>query len=90
MGEWYRSGSAPKRIIEAALAKHAAQELALKALWAAVLESEDLLPHVLGALDVHRLAVPLTCRPLWYPFGKGRFVCYPGPRAWMRKVEMPT
>ena len=64
VGEWYRSGAAPKRIVEAALAAHAAQELALKALWAAVLESEDLLPHVLGALDVHRLAVPLTCR-LW-------------------------
>jgi hypothetical protein len=62
--EWYRSGSAPKRIVEAALATHAAQELALKALWAAVLESEDLLPHILGAIDVHRLAVPLTCR-LW-------------------------
>ena len=64
VGEWYRSGAAPKRIVEAALAAHAAQELALKASWAAVLESEDLLPHVLGALDVHRLAVPLTCR-LW-------------------------
>jgi hypothetical protein len=64
VAEWYRSGSAPKRIVEAALATHAAQELALKALWAAVLESEDLLPHILGAIDVHRLAVPLTCR-LW-------------------------
>jgi len=64
VAEWYRSGSAPKRIVEAALATHAAQELALKALWAAVLESEDLLPHVLGALDVHRIAVPSTCR-LW-------------------------
>ena len=52
------------RIVEAALATHAAQELALKALWAAVLDSEDLLPHILGAIDVHRLAVPLTCR-LW-------------------------
>ena len=62
VGEWYRSGAAPKRIVEAALAAHAAQDLALKALWAAVLESEDLLRHVLGALDVHRLAVPLTCR----------------------------
>ena len=38
--------------------------LALKALWAPVLESEDFLPHVLGALDVHRTAVPLTCH-LW-------------------------
>ena len=65
VGEWYRSGAAPKRIVEAALAAHAAQELALKALWAAVLESEDLLPHVLGALDVHRIAVPVTCR-LWH------------------------
>ena len=53
VGEWYRSGAAPKRIVEAALAAHAAQDLALKALWAAVLESEDLLSHVLGALDVH-------------------------------------
>jgi hypothetical protein len=34
VGEWYRSGAAPKRIVEAALAAHAAQELALKALWA--------------------------------------------------------
>jgi len=35
VGEWYRSGAAPKRIVEAALAAHAAQDLALKALWAA-------------------------------------------------------
>ena len=27
VGEWYRSGAAPKRIVEAALAAHAAQEL---------------------------------------------------------------
>ena len=64
VAQWYRSGSAPKRIVEAALATHAAQVPALKALWAAVLESEDLLPHVLGALNMHWLAVPLTCR-LW-------------------------
>ena len=32
VGEWYRSGAAPKRIVEAALAAHAAQDLALKAL----------------------------------------------------------
>ena len=48
VAQWYRSGSAPMRIVEAALATHAAQVPALKSLWAAVLESEDLLPHVLG------------------------------------------
>ena len=64
VAQWYRSGSAPMRIVEAALATHAAQVPALNSLWAAVLESEDLLPHVLGALDVHRKAVPVTCR-LW-------------------------
>ena len=58
VAQWYRSGSVPKRIVEAALATHAAQEPALNALWAAVLESEDLLPHVLGALDVHRTPTP--------------------------------
>ena len=64
VAQWYRSGSAPMRIVEAALATHAAQVPALNSLWAAVLESEDLLPHVLGVLDVHRIAVPVTCR-LW-------------------------
>ena len=64
VAQWYRSGSVPMRIVEAALATHATQVPALKSLWAAVLESEDLLPHVLGVLDVHRIAVPVTCR-LW-------------------------
>ena len=58
VAQWYRSGSAPKRIVEAALATHAAQVPALKALWAAVLESEDLLPHVLGALHARYARMP--------------------------------
>ena len=64
VGEWYRSGAEPQRIVQAALAAHAEHQVALQAVWAAVLASEDLLPYILGALHVHILAVPLTCR-LW-------------------------
>ena len=64
VGEWYSSGAEPQRIVQAALAAHAEHQVALQAVWAAVLASEDLLPYILGALNVHIMAVPLTCR-LW-------------------------